>query len=198
MYKDAKRIEKNGYIVVQKEDHAKSFDTGTGIVGVYEHQLIAEELLDRPLREGEVVHHLDKNRSNNSPENLLVLSNPMHGKLHKWLDKHSIEPTPEQAERIKLGCIRCVTCEKPISFGQTYCSHACNDIDSKRKHKYTHPDKETLEKLVWSKPTGEVAKDFGVSDKAIQKLCNKLEVEKPPVGYWNKVNAGLICPLKVN
>lgn len=92
-YKDRKRYYKNGYIVIEFPEHHKAFDTGNGIIGVYEHVLIAEEdVLGRPIREGEVVHHLDKNRSNNSPDNLLVLLNPSHTKLHAWLDRNEIIP----------------------------------------------------------------------------------------------------------
>lgn len=168
--------------------HQKAFDaTGDGnpkSFCVYEHVLIAEEIIDRPLKEGEVVHHLDKQRCNNSPDNLLVISNPMHMKLHGWMDKHEIIPNERQEERIKLGCIRCEVCEKPISYGFRFCSLECS---SDSNHKYKHPTKEILEKLVWEKPTTKIAEDFGVSDKAIEKLCKKLEVEKPPRGHWQKV-----------
>lgn len=199
MYKNYKRYDKNGYVIVNIPNHPKAFDA-TGDKNpnsycVYEHVLVAEELIDRPLKEGEVVHHLDENRSNNSPDNLLVLSNPMHTKLHSWLDKNNIEPKENYEQQKQLGCVRCAICDKPIAYNLKYCSHTCSDLDTGRTHRYEHPDKVTLEKLVWSKPTQEVAKDFGVSDTAIQKLCVKLNIQKPPRGYWNKVNAGLICIL---
>ena len=47
-------------------------------------------------------------------------------------------------------------------------------------------DKETLQKLVWEMPTTKVASKFGVSDKAIEKRCKKLGINKPPRGYWAK------------
>ena len=47
--------------------------------------------------------------------------------------------------------------------------------------------KEELEKLVWEKPTTEVAKTFNVSDKAIEKRCKKFGIEKPSRGYWEKL-----------
>lgn len=48
------------------------------------------------------------------------------------------------------------------------------------------PGPEELKKLVWEKPTTEVAKMFGVSDKAIEKRCKLLGISKPPRGYWQK------------
>lgn len=184
MYKDRKRINKNGYIVVEYPDHPKAFDTGTGIIGVYEHVLITEEdILDRPLKKGEVVHHLDENKSNNSPDNLLPLENPSHGKLHAWMNKNVIIPSPEYQERKNLGCVRCKVCERPIRHDEIYCSKNCNTLDTR---KFEHPDKEELQKLIWEKPTTLIAKDFNVSDKAIEKLCIKLNIEKPSRGYWTK------------
>lgn len=51
------------------------------------HCVVAEELLGRPLRPGEVVHHIDFNRSNNTPTNLMVLTNSEHIRLHRWWDR---------------------------------------------------------------------------------------------------------------
>lgn len=39
----------------------------------YEHRLVAESKLGRRLRAGEIVHHLDHDKLNNSPENLEVV-----------------------------------------------------------------------------------------------------------------------------
>jgi hypothetical protein len=52
--------------------------------------------------------------------------------------------------------------------------------------KVIRPSKEELFKLIWEKPTLQLAKEFGVSDKAIEKWCKFYEIEKPPRGYWAK------------
>lgn len=50
--------------------------------------------------------------------------------------------------------------------------------------------REELYRQVWSKPTTTLAKEFGISDVTIGKLCRKLNVPKPPLGYWRKVEVG--------
>ncbi len=149
-------------------------------------------MLGRPLKEGEEVHHLDSNRTNNSPDNLLILSGPMHAKLHAWMDKNVIIPKPEYQERKELGCIRCLCCEKPIDPKLLYCSTECNGFS---RRKVERPDKETLQQLLWEKPTIQIAQDFGVSDKAVEKWSKVYEIEKPPRGYWNKVAANALKDL---
>jgi len=39
-------------------------------------------------------------------------------------------------------------------------------------------------------PTVKLAKEFGVSDVAIAKMCKRLDVPKPPLGYWRRVETG--------
>lgn len=175
MYNDRKRIDKNGYVVIEMEGHHRSFDTGTGIIGVYEHVLVAENMLGRRLLEGEVVHHLDCNRSNNSPDNLFITNNPMHGKLHAWMNRNVIIPKPEYQERIKLGCVRCSYCEIPIEPDNKYCSQECCKKDSIQKS--SRPSKEELESLVNSKSFLAIGRDFGVSDNAVRKWCKSYGIE---------------------
>lgn len=176
-----KRIDRNGYVAVNTKD-----DLATAEIEdyKYEHLLIAEEILDRPLKAGEEVHHLDLNRSNNSPDNLLVLSGPMHGKLHGWLNKNVIIPKPEYAERKERGCIRCLICEKPIDPEFKYCSpeHASQDRKAESR-----PNKETLVQLVNELPMTKIGKMFGVSDNAVKKWCKQENIELGDRrGYWQK------------
>jgi len=50
--------------------------------------------------------------------------------------------------------------------------------------------REELFALVWERPSREIAKELGISDVAVGKLCEKLQVPKPPRGYWARVEAG--------
>lgn len=49
--------------------------------------------------------------------------------------------------------------------------------------------REELFALVWEKPTREIARDLGLSDVAIGKLCARLQVPKPPRGYRERLVA---------
>ena len=55
------------------------------------------------------------------------------------------------------------------------------------KRKIEQPTKEQLEKLVWEKPTQQLAIEFGVSDVAVAKWCKNLGISKPPRGYWTSL-----------
>lgn len=67
-------LTKAGYIVKRAGKGAKKF----------EHVLIAEAALGRPLPKSADVHHVDKNRANNKPNNLVICpSRAYHKLLHR-------------------------------------------------------------------------------------------------------------------
>lgn len=52
-----------------------------------EHVVIMEARLGRRLLPDEVVHHIDRDRSNNDPNNLALVTRSGHARLHRFEDK---------------------------------------------------------------------------------------------------------------
>jgi hypothetical protein len=69
-----------------------------------EHILIAEQAIGRKLVRGEVVHHIDKNRSNNRKDNLLVCDAAYHKLIHQRMDAMDACGNPNWR--------KCVFCKK--------------------------------------------------------------------------------------
>lgn len=78
-WKGGRHKASNGYIEIKVEGYPRLNKRGY----VYEHQYVAEKKIGRPLRENEVVHHIDRNKTNNHPDNLMVLTKEEHSKLHQ-------------------------------------------------------------------------------------------------------------------
>lgn len=67
---------------------------------VYLHRVIAEQTIGRKLRPGEVVHHLDGDKTNNSPENLVVCSS---ASVHRQYHMRSLHQKMEPARLVRQG-----------------------------------------------------------------------------------------------
>lgn len=50
--------------------------------------------------------------------------------------------------------------------------------------------REELYERIWTTPARHLAKEFGVSDVALGKVCKKYQFPKPPPGYWARVKHG--------
>lgn len=50
--------------------------------------------------------------------------------------------------------------------------------------------RDELYRKIWEKPTTKVAAEFGISDVGLGKICRKMDVPKPPLGYWRKIETG--------
>ncbi len=63
-------------------------------------------------------------------------------------------------------------------------------LETKREESSPKYDREKLYQEIWTDPVTEVAKRYQMSDVNLRKICKKLNVPLPPVGYWAKLRAG--------
>jgi hypothetical protein len=165
-----------GYMYCYNPSHPLANKAGK----VYEHRYVMSLHLGRWLERDEVVHHKDKDRTNNILNNLELTNASEHAKIHA----------------MENGCVHyehpCDFCGKLFDTTEAeakrFCSHYCA-TKSTRKFEVS---KDTLGKLLWEYPTSHISKMFGVSDKAIEKRAKKLGLSKPPRGYWAKLSSGNI------
>lgn len=83
-WRGGRSVNAAGYVELRMPEHPRARANGY----VYEHLVVMEAALGRPLRKNEVVHHIDRNPSNNKPENLQVFtSNREHLEIAHGLPK---------------------------------------------------------------------------------------------------------------
>jgi hypothetical protein len=92
-WRGGRRIE-NGYVQIYMPDYPKAKPNGY----VYEHIYISEQMLGRPLNSfglkderTEVVHHINGIKTDNRPENLLVLGVNEHHRLHSAVTREAVD-----------------------------------------------------------------------------------------------------------
>lgn len=160
--------ENNGYIRIYMPEHVNSDINGL----IYEHQLMAEKKIGRPLKPEETVHHIDHNRSNNSLDNLLIFaSNSDHIAFHRnhtyILDECGIAHCEAKTHIEKT----CKLCGKSVYWSADYCETCSHIIQRKVTNR---PNREELKELIRSISFVQIGLLYGVSDNAIRKWC-KLE-----------------------
>lgn len=50
--------------------------------------------------------------------------------------------------------------------------------------------REELYQKVWNTPATKLASEFCISDVALGKICRRMEIPKPPPGYWRQIETG--------
>lgn len=163
----------NGYRLIYKPDHPRHLND-TGHRGyVYEHILRAEEILGRPLREKEVVHHLDGDRSNNLDNNLLVLETGQHAKLHMWL-KSTFQKETLEVEGVNSGKPKvdgCPICGRhPKLKDAIYCSVKCQRIGQASTKR---PSAEQLAQDIATLSWCAIGRKYGVTDNSARKWARR-------------------------
>lgn len=170
----------NGYIEIMMPEHPNARSNGT----VLEHRLVAEKKIGRLLKRNEVVHHIDEDKTNNIPENLIVFrSNSDHSRFHKigimkeMKDGTYICPIP--ASKI----IKCEYCgnyyiKTKTKTNKRFCSLDCY-LKSPKQYicgDREKPTKEELENLVRTHSFVSIGKMYGFSDNAVRRWCKNFGI----------------------
>lgn len=56
-------------------------------------------------------------------------------------------------------------------------------------------ERDSLFAEVWARPMTKVARDYGISDVALKKICKRMEIPTPPRGYWRRRELGYKVPI---
>lgn len=187
----------NGYIAIYLPEHKRAFDNGC----VYEHILIAEKMLNRELKPEECVHHIDKNRTNNSESNLMVFAtNNDHISFHNGANAYMQSDGSYKCEtenenviykyinrtkkdinnniddtgsiRIIKKKIKCDLCPVCKINYKTPKAKMCLECAKKQQAKNI-PPKEVLSEYIYKYSFKKIGLMFGVSDSAVKKWCRK-------------------------
>lgn len=158
---EAKKDKALGYKYYFDPSHPLSGKSGK----VYEHRHEASVMLGRWLTSKEVVHHRDKDKCNNSHDNLEVMSCSEHARLHKMESLgQSLGQSKPLSECKVCGCLHKY---------KYYCSNECRNI-GRRKVK-NRPSKQELTKKLKHNSFLSVGREYGVSDNCIRKWLSNYE-----------------------
>lgn len=148
----------------------------------YEHRLIAEIKIGRPLEPNEHVHHIDEIKLNNSPDNLEVVNLSEHRFRHRKIEKGLKKPSEPNIEiECHCGC------------GKRFLKY---DSDNRPRHYISGHNKEISKLsdtiLIYIKEEisfGDLLKKVGGSKVNLHKLLKRLVIE----GKAIQIDRGIYC-----
>ena len=124
-----KRVKKGDYIYAVVPEHPRAIKYGY----VLEHIVVAENKIKRLLEAGEIVHHINGNKKDNSESNLVVMSESEHSRFHSSTGRTMIS-------------LVCKNCGKEFErearntyiqsgYNNSFCSRRCNGLYNGYQHK---------------------------------------------------------------
>ena len=171
----------NGYESVMVKGHP--FANAKGYV--FEHRLIVEKSIGRYLQPNERVHHIDGDKTNNSIENLIVLTHKEHRRIHKtptakWELLENIEWLKEQLKKnISISKIsKAIGCSHDATSSALE-AHGIREIP-RGPQKLLYPclnDKSWLSEKTATLPTRQIAKLLGCSQGLVSRYQKKFELK---------------------
>lgn len=134
------RLSGAGYVWAIYPEHPNACWGGR----IFLHRLVMENKLGRYLEENEIVHHRDRNKQNNNPDNLELVTNDEHAVLHR--------SSPPRRKCAQCGVTFTVTARSghKYSYAQ-FCSVECREAhrihaiakEIKSKRRVYHGKKKT-------------------------------------------------------
>ena len=142
---------------------------------VYTHVLVAEQLLGRYLTSEECVHHIDEEKYNNSPDNLMVFKTKAdHSAFHKGVDAvqdGDVWFCPAKRIDDKEICPVCHTNYKDVKAKMCInCREQLNRMFIKNTN-IQLPDRDVLKEKIRTSSFLQIGREYGVSDNAVRKWC---------------------------
>jgi hypothetical protein len=161
------------YLAVYRPEHPRSTKEGV----VYEHVLVAEEAIGRILKPSEIVHHIDLNKLNNSPSNLMVLdSNADHMRFHSYgCDAKMLTPTGDGAYLCRkkhedtIGTV-CPVCDG-VKYARSKMCATCRKSQNSLFIPTANELRHALDEANWNFCA--VGRLYAVSYSAVKKWCKK-------------------------
>ena len=145
---------------------------------VFVHVIVAEQKIGRYLKPEEVVHHINMNKHDNRPDNLLVVAtNSDHAAIHKGCNYELDDDGVAHAiKKVRF----CKVCGKTISYGSEMCLDCWHEFLNKNSAPYKIVDghcviitRDELKHKIRQKSFVSIGKEFGVCDNTIRKWCKK-------------------------
>lgn len=181
---------KEEYKEIYLPNHHRSKQNGC----VDEHIIIAEKILGRKIKEKEVVHHIDNNKTNNNEDNLMIfVSSSDHIKYHKR-DNPKIKEIEKNLFIVEdTNIATCMFCGNLFhsSINRKYfCSRKCFI----EYNKNINIDPFCLAKSIYEVGFEGTGKIYNVTGTTIINWCKKLNMpcNKKDIVVWYKDKAGVV------
>jgi hypothetical protein len=150
---------------------------------VYEHIVVVEKDHNTKLKDGEQVHHLDLDKSNNDPKNLIIISVKSHRKIHNWIKYGApiSKVVIKHKNHENYIAKKCIVCNKKalINKQKITCSVECYDIHLKNTKKGNSINIDEVIGKLKRASFVKISKEYGLSDNGLRKvLLKRLNITK--------------------
>ena len=147
---------------------------------MYEHTYVAEQMLGRELKDSEVVHHRDKNRDNNSPDNLIVFNSKSdHTSFHRHnCDESLLQLLDDGSYTVNyLKSTICPYCGNEKDKHAQMCIN-CRNFKKSQETAMGLVTREELKNLIRYFSFVEIGRKYNITDNAVRKYCDKYKLPR--------------------